>query len=219
MRWLFPILGVAVATTTTAAPTEPEMERAAKVTCAIIAETRYMDAALRVERVNDAREKLGLEPYLEGDDQIVQAIRYDVCELLVLDRNWQNELSNRRIAELRLQAEQDAEQKKREAEQLAAIRQRVAEQGYAKNDQDASVQNGVAYLKGDNSPFTGVVETYYDNGRLSIRQNYEEGKPHGLKEAFFEDGTLRWRETFEHGKTVWQEIYNENGKLVYSARN
>ena len=45
----------------------------AAVTCSIMSETRNMDAAVRVREMNDAREKIGGEPFLRGDDAIQEA--------------------------------------------------------------------------------------------------------------------------------------------------
>ena len=105
MRWLAPILCILVAA---CGPTDAE-KRIAQVTCAIISETRNMDSAERVERVNDARAELSLGPYLDGDEYITQAVKHDVCELLVLDGNWAEPLENR-------QAEQEAADAQRQAE-------------------------------------------------------------------------------------------------------
>jgi len=214
-RWLVPILFVLVAA---CGPTDAEKERIAQVTCAIIAETRNMDAAQRVERVNDAREELGLGPFLDGDDEIIQAIRYGVCELLVLDRGWEGELAKRQIAEAQRLVERESERQRREAERIAALRQTVAERGYAEYDEDTELRNGVTFLKGDESPFTGLVLTYHDNGKLEASQNYEDGVPHGLREAFFKDGKLRWRGNYENGGMVWSEVFDESGNLTYSSR-
>ena len=107
MRWLAPILCILVAA---CGPTDAEKERIAQVTCAIISETRNMDSAERVVRVNDARAELSLGPYLEGDEYIKQAVKHGVCELLVLDGNWAEPLE-------KLQAAQDAAEAQRMAEQ------------------------------------------------------------------------------------------------------
>lgn len=215
MRWSIPIFCVLVVS---CGPTEAEKERIARVTCAIIVETKNMDSAQRVERVNDAREELDLGPYLEGDDEIIQAVRYGVCELLVLDRSWQDKLEKRQFAEAQRQAEQEAERKERELHRLAVLRQNVAERGYAKYGDDTELRRGVTYLKGDESPFSGLIQTFYDDGKLEARQDYEDGVPNGLKETFYEDGTLQWRGSYDDGKNVWSEIFEENGKLTYSSR-
>lgn len=70
-------------------PSASEKKRIAQVACAEIIETRNMDSAIRVRIVNDAREKMGLAPYLEGDDEIRISVMNSKCEDLVLDsRNW-----------------------------------------------------------------------------------------------------------------------------------
>ena len=65
-----------------------EKEKIALVTCSIISETKNMDAALRVEKINDAREKLGEEPYLLGDLLIRSAVKKGLCKELVLNEGY-----------------------------------------------------------------------------------------------------------------------------------
>jgi antitoxin component YwqK of YwqJK toxin-antitoxin module len=36
----------------------------------------------------------------------------------------------------------------------------------------------------------GVIETYYDNGQLELRETYEDGKLNGLHEMWYENGKL-----------------------------
>ena len=60
-------------------------ERVAPVTCAVISETTLDQSAYRVKEVNEARSKLNLDPYLEGDDEILLSIKYDLCILLIMD--------------------------------------------------------------------------------------------------------------------------------------
>ena len=59
--------------------------RIAAVTCSIMSETRKMDAVVRVREMNDAREKIGGEPFLDGDDAIIEAFEYGLCQELVLN--------------------------------------------------------------------------------------------------------------------------------------
>ena len=60
-------------------------ERVAPVTCAVISETTLDQSAYRVKEVNEARSKLNLDPYLEGDDEILLSINNDLCILLIMD--------------------------------------------------------------------------------------------------------------------------------------
>lgn len=67
---------------------QAEKDKIAAVTCSIISETKNMDAALRVEKINDAREKLGEEPYLLGDLLIRSAVEKGLCKELVLNEGY-----------------------------------------------------------------------------------------------------------------------------------
>lgn len=62
-----------------------EQEDVAAITCSVMRETRNMDAAVRVREINQAREKLKKGPYLDGDEEIIKALKYGVCEELVLN--------------------------------------------------------------------------------------------------------------------------------------
>ena len=57
----------------------------ATITCNVMAESRNMDAAFRIKELNSARELLGENRYLEGDDVIKEAFQFDLCTELVLN--------------------------------------------------------------------------------------------------------------------------------------
>jgi len=224
MRWMIALGCAVLVTSVSAAPSAADKERTAKVTCAILAETRAMDSALRVERVNDAREELRLEPYLEGDDYIVEAIQYGVCELLVLDRDWARELSSRKAAVAQLKAEREAERKQIEAkaaaewkrmqaEKLELTRQKIAERGYAINLEDVVAQGGSAYLKPVEAPFTGTVKSFRDDGTLETSEEYVDGKQHGKTEWFYPNGSIELRSNYVLGKRqgVAEWFYRDGG--------
>lgn len=71
---------------TACGPSEEEIKNTAIITCNIIAESRKMDAAMRIKEVNSAREKLGGRPFLGRDEDIKAAIKEGLCERLVADR-------------------------------------------------------------------------------------------------------------------------------------
>jgi hypothetical protein len=81
--------------------------RVAAVTCAVIRETRQMDSAIRVREVNNARESIGALPYTLGDEIIVDAVKYGLCEDLVLDDNFVAKLKSAHEVEKALKAERD----------------------------------------------------------------------------------------------------------------
>ena len=70
----------------------------------------------------------------------------------------------------------------------------------------------IKYYKG--SPFTGVVESYYENGQLWVKATYKGGKFDGPYEAYYENGQLREKTTYKDGEVDGlYELYYENGQL------
>ena len=93
---------------------QEKANRIAAVTCSIMGETRNMDAAVRVREMNDAREKIGGEPFLGGDVAIQEAFEWGLCQELVLNKNYDETLQSLKDA-------------KRERERIAAEKQRIAD--------------------------------------------------------------------------------------------
>ena len=79
---------------TACGPSQKEKEDVAAVTCSIMGETRNMDSAVRVEKINDAREKIGGEPFLRGDDAIQEAFEFGLCQELVLNETFDESLQS-----------------------------------------------------------------------------------------------------------------------------
>ena len=73
---------------TSCGQSQEEKKDIAAVTCSIMSETRNIDAAVRVREMNNAREKIGGEPFLRGDDAIIESLSYELCEELVLNDNY-----------------------------------------------------------------------------------------------------------------------------------
>ena len=64
-------------------PSQEQIDNIATITCNIMGESRNMDSALRIREINSAREKIGAEPFLQGDAAIVESIEWGLCEELV----------------------------------------------------------------------------------------------------------------------------------------
>jgi hypothetical protein len=78
---------------------QEEKEKLAVVACSIIKETGPMDGAIRVEKMNEVREKIGGEVFLDGDNAIKESIRWNICSSLALeDENYHQLLGNARLA-------------------------------------------------------------------------------------------------------------------------
>jgi len=115
-------------------PSQEDKRNVAAVTCSIMGETRNMDAAVRVEKINDARQKIGGEPFLRGDDAIKESFEYGLCQELVLNE-W-NEGNFSMSYDEKLQSRKDAEREiaridreaQAEEQRVAAHKQRVIEE-------------------------------------------------------------------------------------------
>ena len=104
---------------------DKEKNEIAIITCNIIAESRNMDASLRIKEVNAAREKIGEEKFLETDEYIKTAYKYGLCKELVLnDPNFEDKLlesieeETKRLTDLL----NEEKEKRRQEEQAAKLR-------------------------------------------------------------------------------------------------
>lgn len=183
---------------------QEKANRIAAITCSIMSETRNMDAAIRVREINDARDKIGGEPFLRGDAAIQEAFEWGLCQVLVLNETYDERLESLKDAERereRLAWEAGAEDRKiaKEKQRIAEEKQRIA----------------------DSTPT--IKEEFHSNGKLKDRTNYQSkadgGKAHGLRETYYKNGQLKWKINNKDGKREGlSESYNENGQLV-SKRN
>tara|TARA_B110000259_G_C13916217_1_gene362965 strand:- start:183 stop:605 length:423 start_codon:yes stop_codon:yes gene_type:complete len=75
-------------------------------------------------------------------------------------------------------------------------------------------KNGITYDQTTNEPITGIVEKFYENGQLKVREYYKDGKEDGLHEGFYTNGQLEFSLTYKEGKRdgLW-ESYHINGQL------
>ena len=65
--------------------------------------------------------------------------------------------------------------------------------------------------------FTGIVDSYYENGNLRNKVNYKEGEPKGLIEWYYENGQLEKKGNYKEGLRedgLWEYFY-KNGQLSY----
>ena len=97
----------------------------ATVTCNFMAESRNMDAAMRIKEINSARERLGEELYLGTDRGIVESFKYGLCKELVLNDPEYNAKFITTMEAVEEQARKD-EESARIAREKAAERARIA---------------------------------------------------------------------------------------------
>ena len=148
---------------------QDERENLAAVTCSIIGETRNMDSAIRVEKVNDARKELSEDPFLDGDVVIKESFEYGLCVPLVLnDPAYDSMLEDEREKERLINAEYQRREEQRRAEQrekeaaIAAERMRLEQE---RIDAELEVKNMILsnmrsnrgkYLAKCGSKFVGI---------------------------------------------------------------
>ena len=90
-----------------------------------MAESRNMDAAMRIKEINSARERLGEELYLGTDSGIVESFKYGLCKELVLNDPEYNAKLITIMEAVEEQARKD-EESARIAREKAAERARIA---------------------------------------------------------------------------------------------
>ena len=106
----------------------------ATVTCNFMAESRNMDAAMRIKEINSARERLGENLYLGTDAGIKESFEYGLCRELVLnDPDYNSKLlaimeavaerERLRIEEERIRAEEERIAKEKKAEEERIVKQ------------------------------------------------------------------------------------------------
>ena len=178
---------------------QEKANRIAAVTCSIISETRNMDGAVRVEKVNDARVEIGGEPFLTGDDEIKESLKFGICEELVLNESYYEKLQaikdeEREIREL-IAAEQEAKAKA-EAAKAKAEADAVAKAKIAANKpriekylrEAIFTESGLAYqiLKEGSGPkpnINSTVEVHYA-GRLLDGKEFDSSVKRGVPAQF-----------------------------------
>tara|TARA_B100000214_G_scaffold171799_1_gene123447 strand:+ start:572 stop:1231 length:660 start_codon:yes stop_codon:yes gene_type:complete len=147
-------------------PSEEEKQNVAIITCNIMEESNNMDAAMRIKEINEAREKINEDPFLFGDNKIIQSFQYELCTNLVLnDPNYDVLLKEKRLAAEEAQKKILAEiEKQRLAEEEAKRIKKLKEEEAVKIAKKKSVQK----MKANGFCEIEVVGTRSDNMVLVI---------------------------------------------------
>ena len=219
---------------TSCGPSAEEKRKIAAVTCSIMGETRNMDSAIRVREMNEAREKIGGEPFLRGDSTIKEAVEWGLCLELVLNQNYDETVESLKAA--KRERERIAAEKRAEEQRIADSKPSVKEEFHPngklktrityhpKNDggekhgpYEEYYANGGLFIKETykDGKRHGLRDMYYKSGKLSSIENYKDGKRHGLMENYYESGQLRTTKTYKDGDNHGlSESYHENGQLI-----
>ena len=179
--------------------------------------------------MNEAREKIGGEPFLCGDYGIKESFEYGLCQELVLNETYDEKLQSRkdarrereRLAREKLAEEaRIAEEKRRIAAEEKRIRcekRRLAEEQMIYGNDKQRVKelldcgHGVSFSPDGNIEMIrmmkndvlhGLLKRFHRNGKLMFKVMYENGQKVGLQENYDDDGNLTAEKCFKDGSQV-----------------
>lgn len=100
----------------------------------------------------------------------------------------------------------------------------------------------IIYAQGEKTPFTGIVEfkyengkiqglmgvkngvldgkgvTYYPSGKIQAKENYKNGVEDGINIIYYENGNIEYEKNVSNnGRTVYEKHYYPSGKLDFEA--
>ena len=115
------LLSVSLILIASCGKTPEQKAEIAIISCNILEASLVTDASQRIKEINRAREELSEEPFLGKDNEITEAINYDLCKELVLNDELYKE-----SLQAAIEQEQMAEEEAREAERIAEEEAREA---------------------------------------------------------------------------------------------
>ena len=88
------------------------------------------------------------------------------------------------------------------------------EKHYGVNTEGVELRDGIAYLKGSDTPYKGKIYELYKNGRKLAEGNYKDGKQEGLTVAWHENGLKAGESDWKDGKKISSKYWNNKGEPV-----
>lgn len=85
--------------------------------------------------------------------------------------------------------------------------------------EQTEVKNEVLYIAGENEPFTGIVQKFYEDGNLEIESEFKEGILDGVSKSYYKNTKLEMEGSYTEGRKngVFKEYY-ENGEEIGTTR-
>jgi antitoxin component YwqK of YwqJK toxin-antitoxin module len=80
-------------------------------------------------------------------------------------------------------------------------------------------RDDVYYEVGQATPFTGIVQDMYPNGKKSFKGNFKDGEQHGVTTWWYDDGKKERETNYKDGE--WHGVetsWYENGKITSEIR-
>ena len=86
------------------------------------------------------------------------------------------------------------------------------------NAEEVEDRDGIAYLKGSDTPYTGKVYGLYPNGQKEYETDFWNGKEDGIDTVWYENGNKKEEGIWKNGKQdVLQTRWYENGQKKNEA--
>lgn len=79
--------------------------------------------------------------------------------------------------------------------------------------EEVTFKNDTLYLFETNTPFSGYIRTYYDNGKQKSVKEYKNGLAHGYYLRFYPSGKLSLKMEYSNGKPLYFIQYYENSNI------
>ncbi len=77
-----------------------------------------------------------------------------------------------------------------------------------------NIRNGIAYKVNSDTPFSGVMVEYYENGQINRKENCKDGKLNGEWVKYYENGQIESKGNCKDGKLDGEWVkYYENGQI------
>ena len=77
---------------------------------------------------------------------------------------------------------------------------------------DFEVRNDIVYKNGE--LYTGVYQTYYENGNIEFEEEYLNGKAHGHHKNYFQNGNLKSDKLYENNQPNGKsQIFYKTGEI------
>ena len=185
-------------------PSQKEKQEVASVACAVMgASKKNLDAAFRIEKINEARIKIGGEPFLDGDQVLQEAFEYGLCEQLIVNENYETLLQEARsTVALAKQRERDVELAERKAQILEESRVAISKetQGFYPNGDIKFV----AEVKPNQPDEELMKQSWYRPGIIVWRMVdiRSDGRHHGLRIVLDENMVPIERANFLNGEEI-----------------
>ena len=82
------------------------------------------------------------------------------------------------------------------------------------NWEETEEREGIMYLKGSDTPYTGKTFGFWENGQKRSEQNFKDGERDGLYVKWYEDGQKRREINYKDGKAngLWVWWYKNGQK-------